>query len=49
MIAEAAGGVATNGAERILEQTAAGVHDRTALAVGSVREVEMLQRMVREG
>lgn len=48
MIAEAAGGAAVNGAERILELTAAGVHDRTPLVVGSRREVEMLQRMVRE-
>ncbi len=48
MIAEAAGGAAVNGAERILELTATGVHDRTPLVVGSRREVEMLQRMVRE-
>ena len=47
MIAEAAGGAAVNGVSRILELTAKGVHDRTPLVVGSRREVEMLQRMVR--
>lgn len=48
MIAEAAGGMAVNGAERILQLTAKGVHDRTPLVVGSLREVEMLQRIVAE-
>ncbi len=47
MIAEAAGGAATNGVGRILELTATGIHDRTALVVGSRREVEYLQAMVR--
>ena len=47
MIAEAAGGMATDGGKRILEVTAAGVHDRTALVVGSRREVEFLQGLVR--
>ena len=48
MIAEAAGGAATDGAERILDLTATGIHDRTPLVVGSRREVELLQKLVRE-
>ena len=48
MIAEAAGGAATNGAERILDLTATGIHERTPLVVGSRREVELLQRLVSE-
>ena len=48
MIAEAAGGAATNGAERILELEATSIHERTPLVVGSRREVELLQRLVRE-
>ncbi len=48
MIAEAAGGAAIDGAERILDLRATGIHDRTPLIVGSRREVELLQRMVRE-
>lgn len=47
MIAEAAGGAATNGVERILELTATGVHERTALVVGSQHEVRYLQELVR--
>ena len=47
MIAEAAGGAAVNGTERILELTAMGVHDRTPLVVGSRREVEYLQEILR--
>ncbi len=47
MIAEAAGGAAVDGAERILELRGAGVHARTPLVLGSRREVELLQRMVR--
>ncbi|HLI77235.1 MAG TPA: hypothetical protein VKV02_09840, partial [Acidobacteriaceae bacterium] len=48
MIAEAAGGAATNGTDRVLDLVAEGVHDRTALAVGSRREVELLRRLVSE-
>ena len=46
MIAEAAGGAATNGTERILDLTATGIHERTPLVVGSRREVELLQRLI---
>lgn len=48
LLAEAAGGAAVNGAERILEIHGTGPHDRTPLVVGSRREVELLQTMVRE-
>ena len=48
MIAEQAGGAAVNGRERILEVRAEGVHERTALIIGSKREVEALQKLVRE-
>lgn len=46
MIAEAAGGLATNGSKRILELEASDIHGRTALAVGSRNEVELLGRLV---
>jgi len=46
MIAEQAGGAAVNGAERILDLTAQGIHDRTALIVGSKNEVELLQHLI---
>lgn len=48
MIAEAAGGLATNGHVRILELEAKTVHDRTALVVGSRHEVELLQHLVKK-
>lgn len=48
LIAENAGGAATNGPDRILDLNGSAVHDRTPLVVGSRREVELLQRMVRE-
>ena len=48
MLAEQAGGAATNGTSRILDLEAKGIHDRTPLVVGSRREVEMLGRLVRE-
>ncbi len=48
MIAEAAGGAATDGSERILELQATGIHQRTPLIVGSRREVELLRKLVRE-
>lgn len=48
MIAEAAGGLATDGHGRILELEAKDIHQRTALVVGSRHEVELLQRLVRK-
>jgi fructose-1,6-bisphosphatase I len=48
MIAEQAGGAAVNGAESILELEAEGIHERTPLVIGSRREVEALQKAVRE-
>ncbi len=49
MIAEQADGAAVNGPERILEIRPEGIHQRTALIVGSRREVEALQRTVATG
>jgi fructose-1,6-bisphosphatase I len=46
MIAEQAGGAAVNGVERILELRAEGIHQRAPLVVGSMREVEALQKAV---
>lgn len=46
MIAEQAGGAAVDGAKRILELGAAGIHERTPLVIGSRVEVEALQRVV---
>jgi fructose-1,6-bisphosphatase I len=46
MIAEQAGGAAVNGAGRILELQPEGIHQRTALIVGSKVEVEALQAAV---
>jgi fructose-1,6-bisphosphatase I len=46
MIAEQAGGAAVNGATRILSLPAEGIHQRTALIVGSKVEVEALQKAV---
>ena len=46
LIAEQAGGAAVNGAERILELEAEGIHDRTALIVGSRTEVDALRKAV---
>jgi fructose-1,6-bisphosphatase I len=48
MIAEQAGGAAVNGAVRILELEATGIHERTALVIGSRVEVEALQQAVHE-
>ncbi len=48
MIAEAAGGAAVNGPQRILDLTATGVHDRTPLVVGSRREVGLLGDFIRK-
>jgi fructose-1,6-bisphosphatase I len=41
-IAEQAGGMATNGSQRILEIKPEGIHQRTPLCVGSKREMEAL-------
>jgi fructose-1,6-bisphosphatase I len=46
MIAEQAGGAATDGAQRILDLEAHGIHARTPLVVGSRVEVEALQQAV---
>ena len=43
-IAEQAGGLATNGAERILEIEPTEVHQRTPLVVGSKTEMELYER-----
>lgn len=46
MLAEQAGGAATDGKRAILEVHGDGLHQRTALVVGSRREVETLQQML---
>ena len=46
LIAEQAGGSAVNGATRILDLAAEGIHDRTALIVGSKAEVDALKSAV---
>ncbi len=46
LIAEKAGGAAVNGATRILDLKAEGIHDRTSLIVGGKAEVEALKRLV---
>jgi fructose-1,6-bisphosphatase I len=46
MIAEQAGGAAVNGPRRILDLAATGIHDRTALVIGSRIEVDALQQRV---
>ncbi len=48
MIAEAAGGAAVNGTQRILEIKPTEIHERTPLIVGSKREVEALLKAVAE-
>lgn len=48
LIAEAAGGAATDGHRRILEVRGQAIHDRTPLVVGSRREVGRLGELVRE-
>jgi fructose-1,6-bisphosphatase I len=47
-IAEQAGGAATNGAQRILDLKPESIHQRTPFVVGSRREVEALQSLVKE-
>jgi fructose-1,6-bisphosphatase I len=46
LIAEQAGGAAVSGGTRILDVAAEGIHERTALVIGSRVEVEALQRAV---
>jgi fructose-1,6-bisphosphatase I len=46
LIAEQAGGAAVNGGTRILDLAAEGIHERTALVIGSKVEVEALQKAV---
>lgn len=48
-IAEQAGGLATNGKQRILDIHPESIHQRTSLAVGSKIEMEELMRCVGEG
>lgn len=47
-IAEAAGGAATNGAQRILDLEPQGLHDRTGLVIGPRAEVEACSRLAKE-
>jgi len=47
-LAEQAGGLATDGRQRILEIAPTGLHQRTPLVVGSKTEVEMLMRELKE-
>ncbi|HMO36478.1 MAG TPA: class 1 fructose-bisphosphatase, partial [Gemmatales bacterium] len=47
-IAEQAGGMATNGRERILDIVPGSIHQRTSLAVGSRVEMEALMHCLRE-
>jgi fructose-1,6-bisphosphatase I len=46
LIAEQAGGAAVDGATRILDLVGEGIHERTALVVGSKVEVEAVQQAV---
>ena len=48
LLAEAAGGAAVNGVGRILELEGSSIHGRTPLVIGGQREVELLQRIMRE-
>jgi fructose-1,6-bisphosphatase I len=48
-LAEQAGGLATDGRQRILDIQPASLHQRTPLLVGSRTEMELLQRMLQEG
>jgi fructose-1,6-bisphosphatase I len=47
-IAEQAGGAATNGAQRVLDLQPESIHQRTPFVVGSRREVEALQSLIKE-
>jgi fructose-1,6-bisphosphatase I len=46
-LAEQAGGVATNGTQRILGITPTSLHQRTSLVVGSREEVELLRSLMK--
>ena len=46
-IAEQAGGIATDGRDRILEIQPETIHQRTPLVVGSQAEIELFQRFAR--
>jgi len=49
LLAEQAGGLATDGRRRILDIRPTGLHQRTPLVVGSRAEVEMLTQLVQQG
>jgi fructose-1,6-bisphosphatase I len=49
MIAEQAGGAATNGQQRIMDIEPEQIHQRTPLAVGSKHEVELYEQCFRKG
>jgi fructose-1,6-bisphosphatase I len=49
LIFEAAGGKASTGSERILDIQPTGLHQRVPLVLGSVDDVDALERFVREG
>ena len=48
-LAEAAGGVATDGRQRVLEIKPTSIHQRTPIVVGSRKEMEEFQRLVEAG
>ncbi len=48
LIAEQAGGIATDGERPILSIEPTSLHQRTPLAVGSQREMELLRKVIRE-
>ena len=47
-LAEQAGGIATDGKQRILDIQPASLHQRTPLVVGSQEDVNLLERFLRE-
>jgi len=49
MLAEQAGGKASNGRKRLLDVVPAGLHDRQPIYIGSADEVELAERMEVEG
>ncbi len=48
MIAEQAGGMASNGTGRVLEKVPGGIHERTAFMVGSRWEMEMFEKSMHD-
>ncbi len=48
MIAEQAGGMATDGNQRIMEKVPTSLHERTPLIVGSETEVARFQKFMKE-